>query len=164
MALGERIKKVRKELDLTQQKLASRLGVKQNTIALIESGKRNTSDQTIISICREFSVSEEWLRTGKGEMFIPSPEEDINELIRQHRLDDLDRQILLEFIKLTDDERAVFKKYLRNLVKHSAGQGSDRGKTIEEEARAEADRYYEQLVAEKKRESEASFARESAGA
>lgn len=164
MTFGERIKKLRKDLNLTQQKFADRIGTTQNVIANYESGRREPSAAAFNNICKTFGISEEWLRTGKGEMLIPSPEEDINELIRQHRLDDLDRQILLEFIKLTDDERAVFKKYLRNLVKHSAGQGSDRGKTIEEEARAEADRYYEQLVAEKKRESEASFARESAGA
>lgn len=164
MTFGERIKKLRKDLNLTQQKFADRIGTTQNVIANYESGRREPSAAAFNNICKTFGISEEWLRTGKGEMFIPSPEEDINELIRQHRLDDLDRQILLEFIKLTDDERAVFKKYLRNLVKHSAGQGSDRGKTIEEEARAEADRYYEQLVAEKKRESEALFAKESAGA
>lgn len=160
MTLGERIKKVRKALDLTQRGFGERISIKQNSVAQIEMG-RNTSDQTISAICKEFSVSETWLRTGNGEMFTPSPEEDLNELIRQHRLDGLDRQILLEFIKLTDDERAVFKKYLRNLVKHSVGQGSDREKTIEEEARAEADRYYEQLLTEKKQALQASSARES---
>lgn len=158
--MGERIKKVRKALDLTQRGFGERISIKQNSVAQIEMG-RNTSDQTISAICKEFSVSETWLRTGNGEMFTPSPEEDLNELIRQHRLDGLDRQILLEFIKLTDDERAVFKKYLRNLVKHSVGQGSDREKTIEEEARAEADRYYEQLLTEKKQALQASSARES---
>lgn len=69
MTLGERIKKVRKELDLTQQAFGKKIGMKQNTIALIEGG-RNTSDQTIFAICREFSVDEHWLRTGEGEMFV----------------------------------------------------------------------------------------------
>lgn len=69
MALGERIKKVRKVLDLTQQDFADRLGMKRNSIAQVESG-RNTSPQTILAICREFNVREEWLRTGEGEMFI----------------------------------------------------------------------------------------------
>lgn len=66
--LGERIKKVRKALDLTQESFASRLGMKRNSIAQVETG-RNTSDQTIFSICREFNVNEQWLRTGEGEMF-----------------------------------------------------------------------------------------------
>lgn len=69
MTLGERIKKVRKALDLTQQEFADRIGMKRNSIAQVEMG-RNTSDQTITSICREFNVSETWLRTGEGEMFI----------------------------------------------------------------------------------------------
>ena len=43
--------------------------MKQNSIAIIESGKRDTSEQTIMAICREFNVNETWLRTGEGEMF-----------------------------------------------------------------------------------------------
>ena len=66
--MNERIKKLRKVLDLTQTEFGRRIGVKQNTVALIEGG-RKTSDQTIFAICREFNVSEEWLRTGEGEMF-----------------------------------------------------------------------------------------------
>ena len=61
-----RIKKVRRFFDLTQQAFAERIGLKQNSIALIESGKRNVSDQTLLAICREFGVSEIWLRTGEG--------------------------------------------------------------------------------------------------
>lgn len=66
--MNERIKKLRKALDLTQTEFGRRIGVKQNTVALIEGG-RKTSEQTIFAICREFNVSETWLRTGEGEMF-----------------------------------------------------------------------------------------------
>ena len=38
MNIGDRIKKLRKELDLTQQKFGERLGVKGNTIAQYEVG------------------------------------------------------------------------------------------------------------------------------
>ena len=69
MTFGERIKAVRKASNLTQEAFASRLGIKQNTVALIESGKRNSSDQVILSVCREFGVNETWLRTGAGEMY-----------------------------------------------------------------------------------------------
>lgn len=67
--MNERIKKLRKELNLTQREFAAKIGMKQNSIAIIESG-RNTSDQTIMAICREFNVREEWLRSGAGDMFI----------------------------------------------------------------------------------------------
>lgn len=68
--MKDRIKKIRKELDLTQQKFADKLGVQRNTIAMYEMGRTLPSDAIIRSICREFNVNEDWLRTGQGEMFI----------------------------------------------------------------------------------------------
>lgn len=68
--MKDRIKKIRKELDLTQQKIADRLGVQRNTIAMYEMGKTAPSEAIILSICREFNVNEQWLRDGTGEMFI----------------------------------------------------------------------------------------------
>lgn len=68
--MKDRIKKIRKELDLTQQKFADRLGVQRNTIAMYEMGKTAPSEAIILSICREFNVNEQWLRDGTGEMFI----------------------------------------------------------------------------------------------
>lgn len=74
--MHERIKQLRKTLNLTQKDFGIRIGMKQNSIALIEGG-RNTSDQTVFAICREFNVNEEWLRTGSGDMFVKMPEEDL---------------------------------------------------------------------------------------
>lgn len=68
--MKDRIKKIRKELDLTQQKFADRIGVKQNTVAQYEMGRNIPIDSVISLICREFNVNEDWLRTGEGEMFI----------------------------------------------------------------------------------------------
>ena len=65
------MKKLRKALDLTQQEFADRLGIKRNTVAQYEIGRNEPIDAVIISICREFDVNEEWLRTGKGDMFLP---------------------------------------------------------------------------------------------
>ena len=67
--MKERLKQLRKTLDLTQQKFADRLGVKRNTVGQWECGINAITDQVVFSICREFDVNEEWLRTGEGEMF-----------------------------------------------------------------------------------------------
>ena len=67
--MNERLKKLRKTLDLTQQKFADRLGVKRNTVGQWECGINAITDQVVFSICRDFDVNEEWLRTGEGEMF-----------------------------------------------------------------------------------------------
>lgn len=69
--MNERLKKLRKTLDLTQQKFGERIGVKGNTIAQYELGRNEPIDAVINLICREFNVNEEWLRTGEGDMFLP---------------------------------------------------------------------------------------------
>lgn len=80
--MNERIKKIRKALDLTQQKFADQLGVKRNTVGQWECGINAVTDQVINSICREFNVNENWLRTGEGEMFIElSRDEQIAEFV-----------------------------------------------------------------------------------
>lgn len=74
--MHERIKKLRKSLDLTQREFGERIGVKGNTIAQYELGRNEPIDAVISLICREFGVSENWLRNGSGEMFEKVPEED----------------------------------------------------------------------------------------
>ena len=68
--MDKRIKKLRKTLDLTQQAFADKLGIRQNTIAKYETGRGTPTTSVISLMVREFNVNEEWLRTGKGEMFI----------------------------------------------------------------------------------------------
>lgn len=67
--MNERLKKLRKTLDMTQQAFADKLGVKRNTVGQWECAVNPLTDQTVVSICREFNVNENWLRTGEGDMF-----------------------------------------------------------------------------------------------
>ena len=74
--IKDRIKKIRKEKKMTQEDFSKKLGLARNSIANYEIGRREPTNAIIVSICREFDVNEEWLRTGEGEMFIQIPEED----------------------------------------------------------------------------------------
>lgn len=74
--MHERIKLLRKHLGLTQAEFGARIGVKGNTITGYENCLRVPSDAVIISICREFGVSPEWLKLGVGEMFAPRSREE----------------------------------------------------------------------------------------
>ena len=67
---GNRIKELRKCLGLTQEKFAAQIGIKRNSLSQIEIGTNSLSPQNMLLICREWNVSEEWLREGTGEMFI----------------------------------------------------------------------------------------------
>lgn len=70
MTVGERVKRIRKEKDLTLEKFGEKVGVTKQTISRIENGINSLTDQMVLSICREFSVNEEWLRNETGEPFI----------------------------------------------------------------------------------------------
>ena len=69
MTIGERIKVLRKEKNLSMEDFGSVIGMGKSAVSRIENGVNGTTDQTIRSICREFGVNECWLRTGDGEMF-----------------------------------------------------------------------------------------------
>lgn len=69
--MHERIKYLRKTLDLTQQEFSDRIGIKRGAVANYEVGRNDPTDSVVALICREFGVSEQWLRTGTGEMFPP---------------------------------------------------------------------------------------------
>ena len=64
----DRVIKIREESGDSQEKFASRLGLSRNFINQFENRKKNISDRTISDICKEFNISEEWLRYGTGEM------------------------------------------------------------------------------------------------
>ena len=68
--MNERLKDLRKRLGLTQQEFAERLGIKRNAVTNYEVGRNAPADMVVSLICREFNVSEAWLRTGEGEPFI----------------------------------------------------------------------------------------------
>lgn len=77
--MKDRVKKVRKYLDLTQEEFAKKLGLARNSIANYEIGRREPTNAIITSICREFGVNEVWLRTGEGgdeNMFTKVNEDD----------------------------------------------------------------------------------------
>ena len=69
MTIGERVKEMRKQVNLTQQAFADRLNLKRNTVGSYEVNVVEPSDRTISDICREFNVNETLLRTVEGEMF-----------------------------------------------------------------------------------------------
>lgn len=74
--MKDRIKEVRKSVGMTQVEFGEKLGVRGNTITNYETGLRTPTDAVIRSICREFNVNEDWLRTGTGEMFQPITKDD----------------------------------------------------------------------------------------
>lgn len=82
MDVNERCKAVRLHANLSQRAFAERLSITGSSIALIETGKNNPSDQTLRLICQEFRVNYSWLKDGTGEMLLPEDEDEaVNRLM-----------------------------------------------------------------------------------
>ena len=108
----DRIKKIRRELDLTQQEFAERIGIKRNTIANYETGRNDPVDSVISLICREFDVCEEWLRTGEGEMFKPKPSDILDQLAYKYKLFNFDYVMIEKFLAMPPDlRRAIYDHF-----------------------------------------------------
>lgn len=116
-SIGDRIKLLRKGLDLTQALFAQKIGLKATAIGLYESGDRTVTERSIVTICQTFSVNEEWLRTGKGKMFKQDENTVVSQLSREYGLDDLDRRIIENYLQLDPEKRSVIKNYVRSIFK-----------------------------------------------
>ena len=117
--MHERLKQLRKTLDLTQQEFADRIGSKRNTIAKYETETNTPSAAVISLICREFHVNEKWLREGTGEMFLPTDcNDDIAKLIQLLHNEDTDsfkNRFVSILAKLNTNEWELLEKYTREL-------------------------------------------------
>lgn len=119
MEISERIKLVRQASGKTQQAFADIIGLKRNTIANYEIGQVKPSDRTIADICREFGVSEHWLRTGEGEMQIQMSEDDeLTQIFTEIGAsdDELAKAAIRMYWHLSEKEKAVIHKMADNLV------------------------------------------------
>lgn len=114
--MENKIKEIRKALGLSQEAFGTRLGVTNTAICAIEAERRSLTEQMTKSICREFNVSYDWLKYGTGEMFDAVPESLVDELAQDFDLDDLDRRIILGYLRLSETERAGVKKYVQNIL------------------------------------------------
>lgn len=68
--MKDRIRELRKALKLSQTEFGERCGTSRSAVQKWESGENTMSDMVVLLVHREFNVSEEWLRTGEGEMFV----------------------------------------------------------------------------------------------
>lgn len=119
--MNERIKKIRNSLNISQTDFAQKLSVSRSAICKMESGENYPSEQTIKLICNEFSVNEDWLRTGNGEMLIPKSKEQLfSELLGEAvKADENDfkRRLFLALSKLDDIGWENLEKLIDSIAK-----------------------------------------------
>lgn len=121
MEIKDRIKLIRKEKKLTQVEFGDVIGVKGNTVTNYETGLRNPTDAVIKSICREFNVSEEWLKTGEGEMFLPLGRQDqianLTATLFKGEKDSFKERLILALAGLDESEWEMLEKIAEKIAK-----------------------------------------------
>lgn len=120
--MNDRIKKVRlyKDINLSQEAFGKRIGVTGAAISRIESGDRGASDQIILAVCREFNVNETWLRTGEGEMFVPTTRsQEIADFIGRTlkgEKDTFKRRLIAVLARLDESDWVVLEKMAQEIA------------------------------------------------
>lgn len=119
---GHRVRELRKKMNLTLEKFGKPLGVGKTAISKIETGENNLTDQMIISICREFSVNENWLRNGTGEMF-KQPSDEVGYYVEDlleydgygNPFYDMIIEMMKEYQSLDEKSKAVIREYFKKV-------------------------------------------------
>lgn len=143
--MHNRIKEIRASKGMNQADFAKSLGIGQSTLGMLEVGKRDILDRHIKVICSVYNVNEDWLRNGRGQMFIETDDDIIRELVNEYQLDIIDRKIIEHYLKLDEDSRSKIKEYIMDVAK-SISEVSATVDPIEQEL----DSYRMELEAEKK--------------
>lgn len=120
--MNQRIKKLRKMLGLTQSEFGRRIGVAGNTVTNYEAGLRVPKESVLLMMSREFRVNIDWLKTGRGEMFLPVSGGSLDELAEEYGLGSLEKEIIQEFLKLDSADRKELLTLLRRVFTPKDGE------------------------------------------
>lgn len=124
--MNERLKELRKSLKMNQAEFAKALGVGQSSLAMIETNRRPLTNKNIKLICAEFDVNEEWLRTGKGEMFvIRSKEEELAAFFGDILNDgsSFKKRFISALAALDTEDWEVIEKFINSIIAEKKERG-----------------------------------------
>lgn len=117
--MNARIKEIRNRNGYSQEKFGKIIGVSRDTIANIEMGRIEIKDIYVTSICREFSVNEDWLRSGSGEMFKKRTRNQEIQAFANQLMESNDnafsKRFTLALSKLTEAEWEVLEKIIDSI-------------------------------------------------
>lgn len=113
MTIGERIRYFRKDVQgMTQDEFAKKINVSRSNLGNIEIGRISVTDRVVSDICNSFSVSEEWLRTGSGEMLQETEETLFSSFAAHYDLSANEQALARYLLDLSSEERQAVLKHI----------------------------------------------------
>ena len=111
---GDRLSHVIATLKMTKSEFAKQINMSQSFVSELCFDRKQPSDRTISDVCRKFNVSETWLRTGEGEIFVKrTREEELDDFIADVLKDEPDsfrRRVVSILAKLTPSDWAAIER------------------------------------------------------
>lgn len=122
--MNERIRILRKSLDMTQEEFSSKIGLSRNFIAQIETGAKIPSDRTIKDICREFNINEDWLRYGTEPMKVPQTDK-LSTYLAQISMgnDDFIKDLIEVYMELDQTSKEALKEIANRMAEKQNKRG-----------------------------------------
>lgn len=115
--INERIKYIRKDLKMSQKDFGEKIGLKPNSLSDIETEKNSLTEQILKAVCREFNVSEQWLRKGKGEIYKFVQTDDYSEIATIiGEKDPKAKQAIIDYWKLSESDKELFWKFMKRFM------------------------------------------------
>lgn len=116
LEISDRIKEVRLYLNLTQGDFSEKIGIGQAALSAIEKGIRGITDRNISLICEKFNVSEEWLRTGSGEMFLQPETFSLDEYAQKQGMTELETEIIKAYLNIDISIRKEVIETIKHVI------------------------------------------------
>lgn len=125
--LGDKVKTLRKSKKLTQQKLASIIGVSQSTIGMIEGNKQGASNDTLLKLATALDTTIDYLLSNNDEIEsnndIELTSKDKNDIEKSlnETLDHLENQqgLMLSGNPVDEDDWEFIKKAIKNGLEYA---------------------------------------------
>ena len=140
--MNVRFKELRKTCHKTQIEFGKVLGISSSGVADIETGRRNVTEKHLIMLSNwdEYNVNIDWLRTGHGEMFLPTETDTLEKLRQEYRLTDQQFRFVSNFLRLPENEKDIIFNFLSSVF--------DSTETVEDKIQRELDAYRSELEIE----------------
>ena len=165
MNISERIKILRTKLSLNQNEFAKKLNMKRNSISLIENGKRNPSERTLLDISQRMGVNIDWLKYGEGEIFENENNKEnktslyIEELTKKYNIGHYGKKLIEYYISMDKNEKKFTEKIIKNFVEYCNKENTKEENILKENIlkiindkknESEFNKYYDLIELDKK--------------
>lgn len=140
--INERFIELRKACKKNQSEFAKVLGLSRSGVTAIETGQRKVTEKHLLMLSNwdEYNVNIDWLRTGDGEMFLPTETDALEKIRQEYHLTDQQFKFVSNFLRLPENEKDVIFNFLSSVF--------DNSETIEDKIQKELDAYRQDLELE----------------